>query len=168
MDAAEGTRKSGAPAAEQSSRQQRETHHGRRTSAGAWKLRRDRLRRFVRKNERFILFWAVLFLMVIFGYRLGLDRHVVAALAIAWGLGTQIFAAVFALVLGWLAAMPFLGPVLVKVITLPIVLLLNGLAFLASLVGVKIGHKRRVFESRVAATILLVGILIGYVLGKLF
>src|SRR5512138_2682265 len=92
-----------------------------------------RLRSGLRRNERFILFWAILFLLVILGYRLGLDRHVLAALALAWGLATQIFAAVFALVLGWVAAMPVLGPVIVKVITIPVVLLLNGLAFLASL-----------------------------------
>ncbi len=128
----------------------------------------DRLRHALKRNRRFILFWLVLFLLVIFGYRLGLDRHVLAALAIAWGLATQIFVAAFAMMIGWLATMPFLGPVLVKVITLPIVLLLNGLAFLASMVGIKFGHKKRVFEARVAATLLMVGILIGYVLGKLF
>jgi hypothetical protein len=121
-----------------------------------------------RRHRRFLLFWTVLLLLVGLGYALKLDRHLVAALAILWGLVTPIFTAAFAFLVGILGATPILGPVLVKVITLPIVLLIQGLAFIASLVGVKLGHGRKVFEARVAATILLIGVVIGYILGKLF
>lgn len=114
-----------------------------------------------------VVFWMVLLFIVFAGYALGLDRQAVAAAAIIWGLASQIFAVALSFAAGLLGGIPVLGPVIVKVITIPLVLLINGLAFLASLVGIKIGHKRRVFESRVAATILMIGILIGYILGKL-
>lgn len=121
-----------------------------------------------RRHQRILLFWTILLLLVALGYALKLDRHLVAALAILWGLVTPIFTAAFTFLVGALGATPILGPVLVKVITLPIVLLIQGLAFIASLVGVKLGHGRKVFEARVAATILLIGLVIGYILGKLF
>lgn len=63
---------------------------------------------------------------------------------------------------------PILGPLLVKAITLPLVFIINGLAFLASLLGIKKGHGRKVLESRLVAGLLTLGILIGYILGKLF
>lgn len=122
----------------------------------------------LQKYKVAILLWVVLFLILAVGYALDLDKQVLAALAVIWGLGTQIFAAAFAFLISYLGAVPFLGPLVVKIITLPIFILINGLAFIASLVGVKMGHKRAVFESKVAATILMIGILIGYILGKIF
>ncbi len=121
-----------------------------------------------RRHRRFFLLWAILLLLVVLGYSLNVDHHLLAALAILWGLVTPIFTAAFTFLVGALGATPILGPVLVKVITLPIVLLIQGLAFIASLVGVKLGHGRKVFEARVAATILLIGMVVGYILGKLF
>lgn len=123
--------------------------------------------RGLKKHRTVIILWAILFIILAAGYLLGMDKFVLAAVAFIWGLGTQIFAAAFALIISYLGAVPLLGPFVVKLITLPIFLLINGLAFIASLVGVKMGHKRAVFESRVAATILMVGILIGYILGKI-
>ncbi len=123
---------------------------------------------FWRRNSRSVIFWSILALMLAIGWAFHLDNHILAAMAILWGLGTQIFVAAFALLVSTLGTVPVLGPLVVKVITLPVVLTINGMAFIASLVGVKIGHKRRVFESRVAATILVFGILIGYILGKVF
>jgi hypothetical protein len=63
---------------------------------------------------------------------------------------------------------PIAGPIIVKVLTWPLFLLINGAAFFTSLVGINIGKGRQVFEARVAATILMTGVLIGFLLGKLF
>ncbi len=125
-------------------------------------------RRFYKKPRVIVLLWVVLVLIIVLGWRLHVDNHIVYALAILWGLGTQIFSVTFAALLSSLGAAPLVGPFLVKIITLPLFLLINGLAFFASLVGLKMGHKRTVFESRLAATILMIGILIGYIIGKIF
>ncbi len=117
---------------------------------------------------RQVLLWALLAAFVV----LGIQRHwkgsVIAAGAVLWGVLTHIFGVVFAALLGWVAAFPIAGPIIVKVLTWPLFLLINGAAFFTSLVGVNIGKGRQVFEARVAATILMTGVLIGFILGRVF
>jgi len=130
--------------------------------------RRERLRVFLRGNGRQLLFWLILVGFV----ALGLQRHwkasVIAAGVVLWGMVTHIFGVVFALLLGWVGVFPVAGPIIIKLLTWPLFLLINGAAFFTSLVGVNIGKGRQVFEARVAATILMTGVLIGFLLGKLF
>lgn len=130
--------------------------------------RRERLRAFLSGNGRQILFWLLLVGFV----ALGLQRHwkgsVIAAGVVLWGMLTHIFGVVFALLLGWIGAFPIAGPIIIKLLTWPLFLLINGAAFFTSLVGINIGKGQKVFEARVAASILMTGVLIGFLLGKLF
>ncbi|HEY6000502.1 MAG TPA: hypothetical protein VI078_14535 [bacterium] len=121
-----------------------------------------------RYTARQVFFWSVLAAFVAVGVRLHWEGSVIAAGAVLWGLATHIFGALFALALGWLAAFPIAGPLIVKALTWPLFLLINGAAFFTSLVGINIGKGRQVFEARVAATILMTGVLIGFILGKVF
>lgn len=123
---------------------------------------------YARRNRELILFWAVLVAFVAVGLRLHWKAEVITAAAVLWGLATHIFGVVFANLGVWIGAIPVMGPLVLKVFTWPLFLLINGLAFFTSLVGVNIGRGRQVFEARVAATILTVGILIGFILGKIF
>jgi hypothetical protein len=129
---------------------------------------RERLRTFLSGGGRQALFWLALVAFV----ALGLQRHwkgsVIAAGVVLWGILTHIFGVGFALLLTWVGAFPLAGPIIIKLLTWPLFMLINGAAFFTSLVGVNIGKGRQVFEARVAATILMTGVLIGFLLGKLF
>ena len=130
--------------------------------------RSERLRAFFRGSGRQILFWLVLVGFVALGLRRHWQGSVIAAGVVLWGLMTHIFGVLFALLLGWIGAFPIAGPIIVKLLTWPLFMLINGSAFFTSLVGINIGKERKVFEARVAATILMTGVLIGFLLGKLF
>lgn len=130
--------------------------------------RSGKLREFVRRHGRQILLWLVLILFVAVGMQQHWKGSVIAATAMLWGLVTHIFGVVFAATLTWVGAFPIAGPIIVKVLTWPLFLLINGAAFFTSLIGVNIGKGQKVFEAKVAATILMAGVLIGFLLGKLF
>jgi hypothetical protein len=121
-----------------------------------------------RVGARQFVLWALLFVFVAIGVRLHWQGSVIAAGAVLWGLATHIFGVLFTLLIGWVAAFPIAGPLIVKALTWPLFLLINGAAFFTSLVGVNFGKGRQVFEARVAATILMTGVLIGFILGKIF
>jgi hypothetical protein len=121
-----------------------------------------------RFGGRQLLLWAALALFVAAGVRLHWQGSVIAAGAVLWGLATHIFGVVFGALLAWVAAFPIAGPLIVKALTWPLFLLINGAAFFTSLIGVNIGKGRQVFEARVAATILMTGVLVGFILGKVF
>ncbi len=130
--------------------------------------RRERLVAFLRGNGRQILFWLMLVAFVALGLELHWQGSVIAAGVVLWGILTHIFGVVFTLLLGWVGAFPIAGPIIIKVLTWPLFMLINGAAFFTSLVGVNIGKGQKVFEARVAATILMTGVLIGFLLGKIF
>jgi hypothetical protein len=115
-----------------------------------------------------VLFWLVLLLILILGRKLGLERKVVVVAALLWSLVTPIFGALVAYLTSALLLVPFLGPLLVKLITLPIFLLVNGAAFLLSFLGLRGGRASRVLQARIVAAIFTAGVLLGYLLGKAF
>ena len=83
-----------------------------------------------RPPERFtrhqVLFWVFLVVFVAVGIRLHWQGSVIAAGAVLWGLVTHIFGVVLAALLGWVAAFPIAGPIIVKLLTWPLFLLING------------------------------------------
>ena len=89
--------------------------------------------------------------------------HVIAVVILVVGWLSQVFTAV----LGVIALIPIVGPLIVSIVTLPFFLLVNGIAYVVTLVAVRKGHVRSAVESRILVTALLVGIVIGYVLGRL-
>ena len=127
-----------------------------------------RLLEFFRRNWEPLLFWAILVGFVVLGLTLHWKVEVIAAGAVLWGIVTHIFGLLLATLGVWVGAIPFAGPLIIKVLSWPLFLLLNGMAFFTSLVGINIGKGRQVFEARVAATILMIGVLIGFILGKVF
>ncbi len=121
----------------------------------------------IRRYWKSFLFWTALIAFVAVSWKLNVKREIIAAGAVLWGLITPIFGAAITLLLAWIGAVPLVGPIIVSILTWPFFLIINGLAFFASLVGLNVGQGRKVFEARVAAFILAVGILIGFILGKL-
>ncbi len=74
---------------------------------------------------------------------------------------------VFAWILGVIALVPIIGPVLVKVLSLSIIWLLNAIGYLVSFVAIKRGYSKDVLTYRAVTIALMTGIVIGYVIGSL-
>jgi len=92
-----------------------------------------------------------------------MDAKAIAGGAIVFG----ILSSAFTWILGTLALFPILGPLLVKVLALPVIWLLNALGYLVSFVAIRRGYSQDVLTYRSLTIALLIGIVIGYVIGKL-
>ena len=72
--------------------------------------------------------------------------------------------------IAWLAAtiglVPILGPLVVKILALPFIWLLNGIGYIISMVAIRRGFSKDVLTYRGLTIALIVGIVIGYVVGK--
>lgn len=98
---------------------------------------------------------------------------VYAALYFGWdakavGAGVLLIAVVtklFIWVLGIIGLVPFIGPLIVKVLSLSIIWLLNALGYLVSFVAIKRGYSKDVLTYRGLTIALIIGIIIGYVIG---
>ncbi len=113
--------------------------------------------------RRTILGLAVVLLIVVVGLFAGWDATMVAAIAALVGIFTQAFAGF----LGLIALVPWLGPLLAKALSIPLVWLVNGAGYFLSIVLAGRGHGSSVVQSRILTFVLIIGIIVGFILGKL-
>ena len=102
-------------------------------------------------------------LSVLLGAMFNVNAKVLPLWAVTVGLVTNGFVALATLV----SLVPILGPVLVKLLSLPFFYMLNGIGYLVSLLAIKKGYGVEVISHRFLTIILLIGVVIGYILGNL-
>ena len=110
-----------------------------------------------------MLAWVVIIAGVEIGLYYGFDEGILTLVALVVGFLSQAFAALVA----WVGLVPLVGPIAVKVLTLPFIWLLNGVGYLVTIVAIKRGYPKEVLNYRVLTIVLLIGITIGYILGKI-
>jgi len=102
--------------------------------------------------------------LVWLGLYFDVDRSVIAASVIAVGLISNAFA----WLLGIVALVPIIGPLIVKVLSIGLIWLLNAIGYLVSYIAIRRGYSRDVLTYRGLTVALIIGIVIGFVLGRLF
>ena len=106
--------------------------------------------------------WLGLLGLVWLGVYFGVDKGVIAGVIFLLGLLSNAFA----WLLGMITLFPIVGPLIVKALSLSIVWILNALGYLVSFVAIRRGYSRDVMTYRGLTVALIVGIIIGYVVGK--
>ncbi len=119
---------------------------------------------FLRAYWQPLLFILLAMVFVYIGIIQHWDKRLMAGLVLLVGLLSNVFTGIVALV----AMIPFLGPLIIKVLSIPFFWILNALGYFVSVLFVKKGYGSQVVQGRVLTIVLLVGVVIGYVLGKIF
>ena len=116
------------------------------------------------KNYKFhILLWAFIGIAVVVALQYGVDEKIVVFTTLVLGIFTQVFAGLGALI----SMIPIIGPILIKVITIPFFWMINALGHGVSIVAIKKGYTNELVKSRVLTVALLIGIVLGYIMGNL-
>ncbi len=123
----------------------------------------QRIKQFVSNYRGPIVTWLLIGLLISIGLSFGIDEHILGAIVVLLGILGQAFAALIA----WIGFVPLIGPIIAKVLALPFIWILNGIGYLASAIAIKRGYTKDVLNYRVITITLLVGITLGYVLGKI-
>ncbi|MBN2366435.1 MAG: hypothetical protein EH225_10915 [Calditrichaeota bacterium] len=118
---------------------------------------------FVYSFRKIFIIWALLILFILLGYAFGLDNKAIAFFTIVFGLISQAFIGLINLI----ALIPIVGPLIAKVLALPIYWILNALGYFVSLIAIKKGYSKDVINYRVLTIVFLVGLAVGFVIGKL-
>jgi fatty-acid desaturase len=116
------------------------------------------------KHYKFhILLWVLIGVAVVVALQYGVDEKIVVFTTLVLGIFTQVFAGLGALI----AMIPILGPILIKVVTIPFFWIINALGHGVSIVAIKKGYTNELVKSRVLTISLLIGIVLGYIMGNL-
>jgi hypothetical protein len=101
--------------------------------------------------------------LVWLGLYFNVDRSVIAGSVVAVGLVSNAFA----WLLGIIALVPIIGPIVVKVLSIGFIWLLNAVGYLVSYIAIRRGYSKDVLTYRGITVAVIIGIVIGFVLGKL-
>lgn len=107
--------------------------------------------------------WLAIAALVGLGLHFNVDRSVIAGTVVVVGLITNAFA----WLLGIIALVPIIGPIIVKILSIGFIWLLNAVGYLVSYVAIRRGYSKDVLTYRGVTIALIIGIVIGFVLGKL-
>lgn len=107
--------------------------------------------------------WIAIVGLIWLGFHYNVDNRVIAGSVVVVGLVSNAFA----WLLGIIALVPVIGPLIVKILSVGFIWLLNAVGYLVSYVAIRRGFSKDVLTYRGLTIALIIGIVIGYVLGKL-
>ena len=110
-----------------------------------------------------ILLFTIIYLAFAYGKQYGINERIIILATLVLGVFTQIFTGITSLI----AIIPFFGPFIIKVISIPIFYFLNALGWVISAIAIKKGYVNELSKGRTVTFALLVGIIIGYILGNI-
>ncbi|MGB4812175.1 MAG: hypothetical protein WBP13_06800 [Methylophilaceae bacterium] len=103
----------------------------------------------------------LLIVFILVALHFGVDRKAIAGGAVVYGIITSAFT----WIVGMIGLIPFIGPLIVKVLSIGVIWLLNAVGYLVSYVAIKRGYSKDVLTYRGLTVALITGIVIGYVIG---
>ena len=118
---------------------------------------------FIKHYKFNIFLWVLIGVAVAVALQYGVDEKIVVFSTLILGIFTQVFAGLGA----FIAMIPIIGPILIKVVTIPFFWMINALGHGVSIVAIKKGYTNELVKSRVLTIALLIGIVLGYIMGNL-
>lgn len=118
---------------------------------------------FIQAFWKTILTWIIIVVFVIVAIHYNVDKTVIGGAVVIFGILSQAFVGL----LNIIGLVPIIGPIIAKVLALPFFWLINALGYFVSILAIKRGYTKEVVNYRILTVVLLVGIVIGFILGKI-
>lgn len=106
--------------------------------------------------------WLAIGALAWLGLYFNVDKSVIAGSVVVVG----ILSNAFAWLVGIVALVPIVGPLIVKILSIGFIWLLNAIGYLVAFVAIRRGYSKDVLTYRGLTIALIVGIVIGFIIGK--
>jgi hypothetical protein len=110
-----------------------------------------------------ILLWLIIGIFIMIALHYHVDKNIIGGVVVVFGIITQAFIGL----LNIIGLVPLIGPIAAKILALPLFWLINALGYFVSIIAIKKGYSKDVINYRILTVVLLVGIVLGFILGKL-
>jgi hypothetical protein len=107
--------------------------------------------------------WLLILGLTWLAWHYNVDGEVIGGSLIVVGLVSNAFA----WLLGVIAVVPIIGPLIVKVLSIGFIGLVNAVGYLVSFIAIRRGYSREVMTYRGLTVAVIIGVVIGFILGKL-
>ena len=122
-----------------------------------------KLSQFIKSNPRIILTLLCISVSIYLMLVYKLDIRAITIITLLLGYITNVFVGLTTIV----GLIPLIGPLIIKIFSIPFFWLLNGMGYFTSAYAIKKGYGRDILSHRLITIVLLVGIILGYILGHL-
>ena len=123
----------------------------------------EKERGLLRKNWKILCCLLLLLGFVVAAQHFGLDKKFTIFTVLFFGYVTQLFA----VMVSYIAAIPVIGAPIAHLISLPFIFIVNAIAYIVTFFSLRKGYAKEILGSRVLVTAFIVGLILGYALGKL-
>jgi len=96
----------------------------------------------------------------------GVDKILSTAIVALLGIFMEVARQVFSQVIFIVQSIPYIGPIVAKVIVWPFFITINAVAYLVTLTFIRIRGVKEVTNAKLLTTVFLIGILLGFILGR--
>ncbi len=117
----------------------------------------------LKSNIKNILLICIISITTYFMLVNNIDIRAVTIITLVLGFITNIYATIISFV----GLIPLVGPLIIKLLSIPFFWLMNALGYFTSIYAIKKGYGKEILNHRLITTMLLLGITIGYILGHL-
>jgi len=115
------------------------------------------------------LFAALLLMVIYYLFRYtDIDAFLITVVIALLGIIIELFSNMFTYLLVIIKSIPYIGPMIAHIITWPIFVTLNVIAYFVTLIVIRFKGMGMVKDARIITTIFLIGILLGFILGRIF
>lgn len=122
---------------------------------------------FFKDTKKMLFVWLILAGLTTLGVFFEWDREIVGGTVVFFGLVSSAFSWLAAGILSAVGLIPFIGPLLVTILSSSLLWIINGLGYFVSVVAIRAGHGKAVLNYRLLVIIFLTGIVTGYVIARL-
>jgi hypothetical protein len=119
-------------------------------------------RMFFKAFWKTILTWVVIVSFVSIALYYNVDKSIIGGSVVIFGIISQAFIGL----LNIIGLVPVIGPIAAKILALPFFWLINALGYFVSIIAIKRGYTKDVVNYRILTVVLLIGIVIGFIIGK--
>jgi hypothetical protein len=97
----------------------------------------------------------------------GVDKILSTAIVALMGVFMEVARQVFSQFIFIIQSIPYIGPIIAKVIVWPFFITINAVAYLVTLTIIRIKGYKQVANAKVLTAVFLIGILLGFILGRI-
>jgi len=127
------------------------------------KLKKPKFKKDLETAVTILIMISVFYFLTYFG----VDKILTTAIVALLGIFMEMARHVFTQALFIIQSIPYVGPIVAKVIVWPFFITINGIAYLVTLTFIRIRGVKEVASARILTTVFLIGILVGLILGRI-
>lgn len=127
----------------------------------------SRTAEFFKDSRKMFLVWLIMIAMILITFYFEWDRGIAGGSIVIFGILSSAFSWLAAGLLSLIGLIPFIGPILVTILSSSLLWVINGLGYFVSVVAIKAGHGKTVLNYRLLVIIFLTGLVTGYVVARI-